>query len=612
MKWRWLRIGVMLLMMLTGMMSPVLVHADLIESQKLSAKPPVISKPAQKWDDTIYDRPEEYSSYTTQKDVFITMRDGTILAADVHIPNGPGPFPVILTQTPYSKNSTGAEHRNEYFIKRGYVHMVIDVRGTGSSQGIWDSFGPMEQQDGKELVEWASSQPWSNGNVGLYGSSYRGINQIFTAAYQPKGLKAIFPIVPMGDAYRDIMMSGGLINTGFIPLWLGLVTSSGLMPPTYTLTDPVMAGSVLLKNIGQITGFPVTTLSSALTGGDFAYDGTFFSTRSPLQVVNKVKVPAFFTGGLHDIFQRGTPLLYEKLKSTGVPSKLLIGNWTHLTYGDGLPANNVPALEQIALRWFDKYLKNMNTNVERIPDVTQYVLGENQFETQADWPNPQASAQKLYLRGGRLLTKDTPSLLETGTSMLQQPLNGICSGSSAQWTAGALGYLPCTKDNRLTELAEITYTTPILNSDLKISGPIAAKIFAKTTANELVLTVRVTDVAPDGTSSEITAGWLAASHRAVDGSKSRNLNGENVQPWHPFTREALQEVKPGEVMELNVEIFPTNVVIKEGHRLRVAIGPSDFPHSMSPAPSLLNQLGGIATILNSKTYPSHIILPVVP
>lgn len=574
----------------------------------------VLAAPAgssQQWDETSYDRPEQFTTYTTEKDILIPMRDGVILAADVHKPDGPGPFPVILTQTPYNKNQSDKENLNEYFIKRGYAHMIVDVRGTGASQGAWDSFGEAEQRDGKELVEWAASQSWSNGKVGLYGSSYRAINQLFTAAQQPEGLEAIFPIVPMGDMYRDILMSGGMINTGFIPLWLGLVTANGLLPPTYTLSEPILASSVLLNHAGQTTGFPTSTLSSAITGGDFAYDGPAARLRSPIEVADRIKVPAFFSGGLHDLFQRGTPLLYEKLATNGVTTKLLMGNWTHGDYGSGLPADHVPKLDQIALRWFDQYLLGMDTDIEKIPDVTQYVLGEDRFETQPEWPLKSVNAEKFFLRGGNLLTKDSPGSLEPSRTMLQEPVNGICSGSTNQWTAGIPSALPCTKDNRLTELTELTYTTAPMNEDFKVSGPIAAKIFAKTTARELVLSVRLTDVAPDGSSREITAGWLAASHRAVDENKSRFLDGENIQPWHPFTKTAVKEVTPNEAMELDVEIFPSNFVIKEGHRLRIAIGPSDFPHSMSPAPQLYDQLGGTATILNNEEYPSSVVLPVV-
>ncbi|WP_174734411.1 CocE/NonD family hydrolase [Mesobacillus harenae] len=609
---RKLRIGSMLFVMLTFILStvfagPVSANTSSLLFSSASGKPAATQKAArnQAWED--YDRPEQYETIISEKDVFHTMRDGVILAADIHRPDAAGPFPVILTQAPYGKSSM----LNEYFVKRGYVHVVVDVRGTGSSQGTWDSFGPAEQQDGKELVEWAAKQPWSSGKVGLYGASYMAINQFFTAAQHPKGLAAMFPIVPMGDSYRDIVMSGGQVNTGFIPLWLGLVTGTSLMPPSYTITDPVKAAGVLVSHAGQISGFQSNTLLSALTGGEVAYDGPFHWQRSPLLVADKVKVPTFVTGGLHDIFQRGEPLLYEKLKSNGVTTKLLMGNWTHGDFGSGLPADHVPPLDQIALRWFDQYVKGMKTKAEHIPDVTQFVLGEGHFEVQPGWPHSKATAEKYYLRSGNLLTKDTPSSNEGSENMLQVPVNGLCSGSASQWTMGILGVLPCTKDNRLTETTEVTYTTAPVNRDVHISGPIAAKIYASTTAKDAVLSVRVTDVAPDGTSTELTAGWLAASHRALDTGKSRFLNGENIQPWHPFTKEAVQEVTPGEIMELDVEIFPTNARIKEGHQLRVSIGPSDIPHALSPAPMLQKQLGGVVKILHDKQHPSSIILPIV-
>ncbi|WP_157888152.1 CocE/NonD family hydrolase [Bacillus marinisedimentorum] len=563
---------------------------------------------SQQW--TSYDRAPEYE-VVHETDISITMRDGVILNADVYRPaaSSGDKFPVIVTQTPYNKNAPLAAG-NEYFVQRGYVHVVVDVRGTGGSQGAWDSFGEAEQRDGYEIVEWAANQPWSDGNVGLWGNSYMAINQILTASQQPPGLKAIFPIVPMGDTYRDIVMSGGLVNTGFIPMWLGLVSSTSILPPTYTAEDPVRATTTVIGHSASALNFQTNTLTSVMTGGEVAYDGPFHRQRSPLEVVDQVNVPTFIVGGLHDIFQRGEPLLYEKLKKN-VPAKLLMGNWTHGNVGEGLPADGIPVLDQVALRWFDHYLKGMNTKPQQIPDVTQFVLGEERFETQVDWPHPDAGADKFYLRSGNKLSTNPPNHSESADIMLQEPVNGICSSSTNQWLAGLVDAVPCTKDNRLTELTEVTYTTEPLAEDLKISGPIGAEINISTTSRDAVLSVRVTDVAPDGTSRELTAGWLAASFRAVDESKSRYLDGENVQPWHPFTKDSVMPVEPGEPMKLNVEIFPTNAMVIAGHRLRVAIGPSDFPHSVAPAPMQLEQLGGTVSLLHDDGHASFVTLPVV-
>lgn len=130
---------------------------------------------------TSYDRPAQYG-VLQEPNVPITMSDGVVLNAEVHRPDAPGRFPVLVTVTPYNGGSGIIGGANDYFVERGYVHVVVDVRGTGSSAGTWDDLGPREQQDGYELVEWAAGQQWSDGKVGMYGTSYLAITQIFTAA----------------------------------------------------------------------------------------------------------------------------------------------------------------------------------------------------------------------------------------------------------------------------------------------------------------------------------------------------------------------------------------------------------------------------------------------
>src|SRR3954453_4230779 len=330
---------------------------------------------------TAYDRPAT-NGVITEKDVPITMSDGIILRANVYRPDKPGRYPVVLTQTPYNKESAlGAG--NTYLVQRGYVHVVVDVRGTGSSQGSWDSFGPSEQRDGAEVVAWTRTQPWSDGDVGLWGASYMAITQLTTAARKPPGLKAIFTIVPMADSYRDITFSGGQTNVSFIPLWLGLVTGTSLIPPAYAVDgnpqDLARGITTLAQHATNVGSFQLNTVTNASVGGDIASAGPYWKTRSPLDLPDQTDVPAFIPGGLHDLFQRGEPMLYERLHSH-VPARLLMGPWTHLTFGDGLPADGVPTLDQIALRWFDHYLKGIDTRVADIPPVTQYTYGDEHFE----------------------------------------------------------------------------------------------------------------------------------------------------------------------------------------------------------------------------------------
>jgi predicted acyl esterase len=551
-----------------------------------------------------YTRPAQYTT-VTDKDVPITMSDGTVLKANVERPDAPGTFPVLLTQTPYGKDtaSVALGGSGSALVQRGYVQVTVDVRGTGRSAGSWDSFGPSEQHDGYELVEWAAKQPWSTGAVGLDGPSYMGLNQLYTAALHPPHLKAIFPVVPMADGYRDIVFSGGDINVSFIPLWMGLVAGTGL------ITDPI----TLLQHVGGVLSFDLPTLLGATTGGATAYDGAFWKTRSPIEVLDKIQVPTFVVGGLHDLFQRGEPLIYERLKGR-VPSRLVMGPWTHLggSSGEGLPADGVPSLSDLELRWFDQYLKGIDTNIAAIPKVTQYTYGDERYETQADWPDPKLDPQRWYLRGDNVVSKSAPGVAEPSQSFVQHPLSGICTMSTGQWTAGLGEPLPCFTDDRPNSLSGgASYESEPLSSDLRLSGPIAARLWVTTTAADAAVTVRVDDVAPDGTSTGMTTGWQTASLRATDASKTRTVRGHVLQPWHPFTQASVLPVTKGAPTALDVEVFPTSWVLKAGHRLKIVVDPADFPHSIPPLPALLNRLGGVVSVLTDPQHPSAIELPTV-
>src|SRR5437764_8378533 len=248
------------------------------------------------------------------------MRDGIRLYADVYRPAradgkpAPGRFPVILTQDPYNKNQSATAGVDPLFVKHGYVQVFVDVRGTGSSEGSWGSFGQAEQHDSYDLARWSVTRPWSNGKLVLYGPSYMAINQFFTAAQHPPGLKAIFPIVPAEDVYRDVTWHGGAVDSGFIPFWLGLVTALKILPPSYLASDPAETVKLLAQRLAGGTQFPIEALTGGTTGGSLAFDGPFYRLRSPGTVARKVEVPTFVVGGWYDLFQRGEPRLYRELR----------------------------------------------------------------------------------------------------------------------------------------------------------------------------------------------------------------------------------------------------------------------------------------------------------
>jgi putative CocE/NonD family hydrolase len=564
---------------------------------------------------TSYERPAKYDT-VVERDVSITMRDGTIIRGDVSKPDAPGPFPTLIVQTPYNKTglvNLALGSQNDYFVERGYAVLTVDVRGTGSSGGSWDAFGEREQADGPEVVEWARKQPWSTGKIGLFGPSYMGINQIFTAARHPKGLKAIFPIIPAGDVYRDIVFSGGQPNLSFIPMWMGLVGVGGLTPFSALSGDPadLLQGlETLASHAAGVASFDLPTLAGAVTGGEEAFDGEFWGLRSPIEAIDRVKVPAFFIGGLRDLFQRGTPLLYERLKGSE-QSHLLMGPWTHVNAagGRGLPKDGVPTPTEIALRWYDHFLLGKNTHPERMPDVTQYVYGRDEYKTQPDWPDPRMKTRRMYLRGGQGLSPQPPQEPEAGQRFIQLPVVGTCTPSTGQWTAGLLDPIPCQDDNRFNENFEAVYSTPPLKKPLELSGPILANIWLTTTARDAVVTARVTDVAPGGRSKELTMGWLAGSFREVDRTRSRYVRGKLIQPWHPFTQGSSKFLELGEPTRLPIEIYPTRATIMPGHRLRLSVGPGDFPHQLPPLPMGVNSLAGQIKVLTDPKHQSFLELP---
>lgn len=590
---------------------------------------PVIEEGEGQW--VNYQRAEDFPSTVSLPKGFIRMRDGVELAYTVTLPaNESGQvipsakFPTILIQTSYNK-ATGAfvpaiGGADPFMVKRGYATVVVDVRGTGNSQGVWDAFGEKEQADYSEVVDWVISQPWSDQNVGVYGVSYLGISAILTAAQNHPAVKAAFPIVPIGDGYRDIVFTGGQVNPTFIPLWMGLVTGLGIVPFDALQTDPARGVELIVSHLlSGVTQFQVPTILKAVLGeSETAFDGEFWKTRSPLEQAHKIKVPTFVVGGLRDLFQRSEPMWFERLKDQ-TTTKLLIGPWTHIESAgipsDGLPRDGVPTMQQIQLMWFDQYLKGLDVGADNLPNVTQYVLGHEKYVSTSDWPHPRVQATEFFLRGDKSLRAEAAQSTEPSSLILQAPLFGLCSSSTNQWTAGALGLLPilCNTEDTINQIPSANFRTPVLTEDLYINGPIAADIWITTTAREAALSVRVSSFDPaTGRSRAISNGLLTASHRAVDDSKSRFMNGLRIQPWHPYTKEAVLPVMPGEPMLMPVEVFSTAAVIPKGHQLQISINSSNLPQGLQPVPQLLGGLLGAIKLLNSDEHPSKIVLPVVP
>lgn len=580
-------------------------------------------------------RPEIYPATVTRTDLAIPMSDGVVLRGDLVLPAGAdgravrGRFPVIVTITAYNKaalSSGGglAGAPPAYLVKRGYAQLSVDARGTGSSEGEWSAFGARENKDSAEVVEWAHSRrrPWSDGRVGMSGPSFMGINQIFAAARHPAGLKAIFPQVPAGDVYRDVVASGGQIDVGFIPLWMGLVTGAGVVPPAVTQSDPQSGFGALLSHLFAAGSFTVPLLLDATLGGDAAYDGPFYRERSPVEVVDRVDVPTFLVSGEYDLFQRGTPLLFESLRSRGVPTRLVVGPWDHLqaSSGEGLEDAGYGGLAELQLRWFDRYVRGVgDASLGRdIPPLTYYEQGSGRWRTSQDWMRADLRARSFRLSGSA--ASGSPGVLTEGAAqdgtadVYPVPVSGLCTRSASQWTAGlpnaVLSGLPCFSDNAANDQTGVVFETAPLTDPLRLQGPINARLYTSSLSGDGMLSVSVSDVAPDGTVARLTGGWQVISQRALDRSRTRYLDGRVIQPYHPFTRASKQPLTSGRVAPVDVEVFPTAARIASGHRLRIAIQAFDVPHLLPTAPDLPGTLT-VLTLHTSGRYPSELTIPGV-
>ena len=580
------------------------------------------------WPDA-YQRDADYPGSVTLPQQLITMRDGIRLAASITLPadeNGniiDAPFPVIATFTGYNQFYSASAFADTELVQRGYAYITVDMRGTGASEGSWQAFSQIDHDDIAELIDYIKVQPWSNGTIGMNGASYMGITGLLAGATADPAIKGIFAIVPMADAYRDVVFGGGQVNAGFIPLWVTLVTGLSLIPTPagFDNSDPGYSLTTLLQHLqGALTEFQVPVVAGALIGDENRYDTAFWRIRSPIEKIDQVAAPTFVVGGLHDIFQRGEPLIYEGLKDH-TNAKLLLGPWTHLqgSFGEGLPADGVPDLASIRLAWFDHYLKGMETGADDYPPVTQFYKGEERYVTAADWPHPDARAETFYLHGKPLLpllgtiTTDAPGA-NYQTSLAQTPLNGLCSASASQWTAGVLGMItpPCAEQDNLVNLLEAVYTSAPLDQAMAINGPITGQIWASTTAFDTNVTVRVSAVDQNGIARPLTHGIQMASMSANDPERARYLDDQLIQPWHPYSAESQRSITPLEPFQVDVEVFPTSAVIAAGERLRVSVGASDLPHGISPLPDLLTSLLGALTIYSTPGMPSRVNIPLVP
>jgi predicted acyl esterase len=471
---------------------------------------------------------------SSDTDVRIPMRDGIRLAADVFRPAAPGEkFPAVVAVSPYSRqlqrtdvaigqNEAGL---TEFWVPRGYAHVVVDVRGTNDSEGSWDMFGPIEQQDGGDVIEWVARQPWCNGKVGMVGCSYFGRSQVLISSRaQPPNLTAIFPYDAATDAYRDSFFHGGIPADGFARSWLANINA-------YSLS------SGRLKD-----GSGIRQHSQNIFGLRYPFDCEYFQERSSSPRLDQIAIPTYF-GSDWEFFAlhlRGAFSGWEGVRSTS--KRMLIGPRPQ-------PFRPLAAFHLEALRWYDHWLKGLDTGVMEGPPIQIWIPGENTWRSEHAWPFERTEWRELFLGGAG--TGPEGSLLDV-------------AGSDGERTYEVD---PASYDARNGN-PRLVYRSVPFDRPTEITGPIAFTLAAQSSATDTDWFVSLLDEAPDGTTRSLTKGWLRASHRAIDPKRSRRW-----QPWHPHT-EAVP-LKPNTPEEFPIEIVSACNLFGAGHRLRLEIASCD-------------------------------------
>ncbi|WP_040813655.1 CocE/NonD family hydrolase [Nocardia concava] len=630
------------------------------------------------------DGPQQYPNVFIDWDVPITMSDGTVLKANVYHPADAAgrpidaPTPTVVNMTPYTKlvsnvadsafsipglgdallnvfrdirldgtpitgfgellNAAGnGELRNfsvdRQLIKSGYTQVVVDVRGTGFSQGEWDMLRGREQQDTVEVIDWASKQHFSNGRIGMNGLSYSAINQVQAAEKRPPALQAIFPIVPGSDLIDDVLAPGGGFGFNFIPLWLSAINGLKWVPDLASIAKGTFDFKWLQDRANDPFGY-LDVLMSAYTSTSLdtidprvkdMLNGLTQERQEWLGDPSRIQVPTFVTGGWHDLFTYSESKIYNEIPLPPGQKQLLMGNTYHVT--SGADVNRVgapPRLDVLQRAWFDKWLKGIDNGIDSYGPVTLKTQGGG-WNTQGGFgPTAPASEaadyRRMYFSSQRSGTANSVydgSLTaaangDTERLTVAPGLTTICSNDAAQATAGVFNLIDgCSKDSRVAETNALTFTSAPVAEATVVSGPIAVHLNTVQDAADGYWTVTVNDVAPDGTSTVLTSGSLMASLRQVDEANStRSANGDYTDPRAFTSLDKREETVPGEATTLDIALGGTQAVLQPGHRLRVDVFAGNFPKGLPILPMLIDTGLKPEHIQLDPDRPSFVNIPV--
>ena len=514
--------------------------------------------------------------------------------------------------------------------------MIQDIRGRYSSEGDFYCFRN-EVNDGYDTVEWAASQPWSSGKVGMYGASYVGATQWLSAVSRPPHLTAIVPNVTASNYHEGWTYQGGAFELGFNVSWtLGQLTLANFKNLSSVKNVPEDRKQMLDEAVDSMEdAFRDSPLKEFphLKGGlaDYFYDWVahpdyddYWKEMSIEEHHSRIAVPSLNIGGWYDIFLGGTIRKHLGMRDKGGSEdarrgqKLLIGPWQHASRGTsvvgshnfGLAADALALdLDGIHFKWFDYWLKGENNGLLDEPPVRIFVMGDNAWRDEQEWPLARARPTDYYfhsegqgqansLNGNGTLSTVLPGG-EPADVVLYNPANPTptrggpicCNAYFAANGAFEQGEIEARDD-------VLVYTSPPLEREVEVTGPVTVTLWAATSATDTDFTAKLVDVCPDGCARNLTDGIIRARYR--DSMASPTL------------------VEPGKAYCYTIDLWATSNVFKPGHRIRVEISSSNFPRfdrNTNTGNTIAEDTEfkpALQTVLHNEQHPSHIVLPIIP
>jgi len=551
---------------------------------------------------------EPVHDFVRDDDVEVPMRDGIRLLADVYRPEGQGAYPVLIAASPYPRQiqDLGAPMgfieagASDFFVPRGYVHVIANVRGTGGSGGTFNFMDAQERGDMHDLVEWAAAQPWSDGNVGMIGISYFAMAQMEAAVEQPPHLRAIFPVATTSDLY-EAAQHHGLFSSSFITpflsmvgmtsghgdkLWRGKVVNAArhvLNTPRLHKKFATMNGEasiVVMKEALKLhhDPHPWDDLWRSAAVEHPVRDG-WWEERNLVPRLDQVTVPVYLGCDWQNVPMH-LPSTFQTLagltKSPAVRVAML---------GDFGLTWPWESLHVEALAWFDHWLKGADTGILDGPAIRYWLPVADEWRTSETWPPPESTHRAFALNADGTLD---PAEGEPG---------------AADYMALGAG-LDRAQASPTDPSDYLTWTSEPLEQDLDMVGDIELRLVARSTAADTAWIATLQDIDPDGTSQDVTAGYLRASLREVDEDASRP--GAPVLPC----REAVA-VPIGQDVEYRIPLVPNARRFRAGHRIRLHLT-SDDQNPDSPAIMGFRHATVGTSTINTVRSGSRLLLPVLP